>query len=92
MLMLGAVVLLNSTKMLLVGVFIVFMHDYGHYVSLRESVTFFIASHCRVTPSGGSRSSCLSRNGPQALSRDATEAHARPRTRLHDAQQPPPLA
>ena len=29
MLMLGAVVLLNSAKMLMVGVFVVFMHDYG---------------------------------------------------------------
>ena len=28
-LMVGAVVLLNSTKMLMVGVFVVFMHDYG---------------------------------------------------------------
>ena len=29
MLMVGAVVLLNSTKMLMVGVFVVFMYDYG---------------------------------------------------------------
>ena len=29
MLMVGGLVLLNSTKMLMVGVFVVFMHDYG---------------------------------------------------------------
>ena len=29
MLLVGAVVLLNSAKMLMVGVFVVFMHDYG---------------------------------------------------------------
>ena len=32
------------------------------------------------------KSSCLSRNGPQALSRDATEASTMPRIRLHDVQ------
>ena len=32
------------------------------------------------------KSSCLSRNGPQALSRDATEASAMPRIRLHDVR------
>ena len=44
--MVGAKVLFNSPKMLKMGILVVFMHDYGHYVSLRESVTFFIASHC----------------------------------------------
>ena len=57
MLMVGAKVLFNSAKMLVkMGVLVVFMHDYGHYVSLitlRESVTFFITSHCLVTTSGG---------------------------------------
>ena len=53
MLMVGAKVLFNSAKMLKMGILVLFMHDYGHYVSLRESVTFFIASHCLVTPSGG---------------------------------------
>ena len=45
MLMVGAKVLFNSAKMLKMGVLVVFMHDYGHYVSLitlGESVTFFI--------------------------------------------------
>ena len=54
--MVGAKVLFNSAKMLKMGVLVVFMHDYGHYVSLitlRESVTFFITSHCLVTTSGG---------------------------------------
>ena len=53
LLMVGAKVLFNGAKMLKMGVLVVFMHGYGHYVSLRESVTFFIASHCLVTPSGG---------------------------------------
>ena len=34
MLMVGAKVLFNSAKMLKMGVLVVFMHDYGHYVSL----------------------------------------------------------
>ena len=60
MLKVGAKVLFNSAKMLKMGVLVVFMHDYGHYVqdyvsliTLRESVTFFITSHCLVTTSGG---------------------------------------
>ena len=41
----GAKVLFNSAKMLKMGILVVFMHDYGHYVSLitlRESVTFLL--------------------------------------------------
>ena len=39
--MVGANVLFNSAKMLKMGVLVVFMHDYGQYVSLitlRESL------------------------------------------------------
>ena len=41
LLMVGAKVLFNSAKMLKMGVLVVFMHDYGQYVSLitlRESL------------------------------------------------------
>ena len=31
MLMMGTVVLFNSAKLLKMGVFVVFMHDYGHH-------------------------------------------------------------
>ena len=36
MLMMGTVVLFNSAKMLKMGVYVVFMHDYGHQETQRD--------------------------------------------------------